>query len=139
MPNSAVLGALQRIAENGVETSVCSPQGGSQGHLRTEPPGSFSIKICVFFPLYLRLEPQSSFSYRTIAFECFAYSVRCRFHSGLIFKDFDQRTMLETMYGDDSIPPTVGSGSSSFDVKALEIYKTSSATTTDSMLIFSPF
>ena len=65
--------------------------------------------------------------------ECFAYSVRCRFHSGFIFKDFDPRIMSEIMYGDDSIPPTVGSGSSSFEVEALEIYETSSATTTDGM------
>ena len=42
------------------------------------------------------------------------------------------------MYGDDSILPTVGSGSSSFEVEAVEIYKTSSATITDGMLIF-PF
>jgi hypothetical protein len=44
--------------------------------------------------------------------------------------------MSETVRGDDSMPPTVGSGSSSFEVEALEIYETSSATATDGVLIF---
>lgn len=65
--------------------------------------------------------------------------MRYRFHSGFIFKDFDPRIMSEAMYGDDSIPPTVGSGSSSFEVEALEIYETSSATTTDVMLTLPSF
>jgi hypothetical protein len=65
--------------------------------------------------------------------------VRCQFHSGFIFKDFDQRTMSETTYSNDSMPPTVGSGSSSFEVEALEISETASATTTDGMLIFPSF
>jgi hypothetical protein len=47
--------------------------------------------------------------------------------------------MSETVRDDDSMPLTVGSGSSSFEVKALEIYETSSATTADGMLIFPPF
>lgn len=45
--------------------------------------------------------------------------------------------MSETVRGDESMPPTIGPGSSSFEVKALEIYETSSATTTDGAPIFS--
>jgi len=47
--------------------------------------------------------------------------------------------MSETMYGGNSIPPTFGPGSSPFEVEALEIYETLSATTTDVMLIFPSF
>jgi hypothetical protein len=47
--------------------------------------------------------------------------------------------MSETMQGDDSMPPTVGSGSGSLEVEGPEIYETSSATTTDGVLIFPSF
>ena len=43
--------------------------------------------------------------------------------------------MSEIEYSDDLMPPAVGSGFSSFEVEALEIYETSSATTTDGVLI----
>ena len=46
--------------------------------------------------------------------------------------------MSEIVRGDDLMPQTVGSGSSSFEVEALEIYETSSETA-DGVLIFSPF
>jgi len=47
--------------------------------------------------------------------------------------------MSETVRGDDSIPPIVGSSSSPFEIEALEIYETSSATATSGVLIFPLF
>src|SRR5690242_13894402 len=47
--------------------------------------------------------------------------------------------MSETVHGDNSKPPTVVSGFSSFEVESPEIYETSSATTTDGVLVFPPF
>lgn len=47
--------------------------------------------------------------------------------------------MSETVYADDSMPPIVGSSSSFLEPEGPEIYETSSATTTDGVLIFPRF
>jgi hypothetical protein len=62
VPDSPVLGAPQRIAENGVETNVRSPQDGGQGHSRTESPALSQSKSASSVPYNSkRLKPESSF------------------------------------------------------------------------------